>query len=374
MTNPTYLDYNATTPLLPKAQEAMIEALSNDFGNPSSIHRFGQDARRQIEKTRKTLGDVVECAPEYITFTSGGTESNNQALRSLFWSHVIIDEGSHDSAYKACESALYLPIKENGLVDLYVLEQHLKFRLEKGPHLISINLANNETGVIQPLNDIKALAKKYDAFLHLDASQALGKIPLSFSQSGADLMTLSAHKMGGPLGVGALLIKETVALESFMRGGGQERNRRSGTQNVPAILGWGGALDSIPSLEHLAPWHRRLEGALKTHAPDCIIFGEESPRLPNTTMISMPGVPNSLQLMHFDLEGIAASTGSACSSGKVSASRVLSAMHPNADAPQTAIRISSGWKTQEEDFLRFEAIWKKILDTTRKPQKQQGTA
>ncbi len=366
MTNKNiYLDYNATTPILPKALENMISALSEDPGNASSVHRWGQNTRRLIDQARKSLADTISCPPEYIIFTSGGSESNNHALRGVSWKHLLIEETAHDSAYKASENAVYLPVTPSGLLDLQVLEKHLKATEGRTPTLVSINLANNETGVIQPAQEIAALTKKYGAYLHLDACQALGKIPLSFSETGADMMTLCAHKMGGPQGIGALVVKETVPLSAFIRGGGQEKNRRSGTENLPAIHGWYGALETCPDLTHLRQWHDKLEANLKAYCPSVLVFGDKAPRLPNTTNITLPQVGNHIQVMLFDLEGFAVSAGSACSSGKVSTSRVIRALCPDESISQTALRLSTGWKTTPNDLLLFETAWKKIFDRTR---------
>jgi cysteine desulfurase len=326
--------------------------------NASAMHAYGRHAKHHMTKSRQVLGEIVGAHPDHVVFTSGGTEANNLALLGSPWGQVLLSTLEHDSVFKAREDHTLIPCDQNGQMDLGALEALLK--KASAPTLVSVTWAHNETGIIHPIQEIARLTKNYGAILHVDAVQALGKIPVSFE--GIDLMTLSAHKIGGPLGVGALIVRQGVDLNARLHGGGQERFLRAGTENIPAIVGFAHALQAMRPLTEHALWHQRLEEDLKAfskgHGRASYIYGDSLDRLPNTTCLTMPGVDSATQVMHFDLEGIAVSMGSACSSGRTQISRALKALGPSPHHAHHAIRISSGWATKEEDLLAFGAAWK----------------
>ncbi len=354
-----YLDHNASSPLCPQAKEKMLEALEVG-ANPSSVHKLGRLAHEKIDLARRTLASFVDSHSDDIIFTSGGTESNNMALQSPLWETVLISATEHESVYKALPNPQIISVLKNGLLDLGALERALQKVLNPEKTLLSIHWANNETGVIQPIEEIARLAQAYKVKLHVDAVQVLGKIPFSFKESGIHMLSLSAHKVGGPQGVGALVVNKTLSLTPLLKGGGQEKFRRAGTENVAGIVGFGEALTHVNFglQDKLKTWHSRLEKTLKKQGGE--IFGETAPRLSNTTCVSMPSVPNHTQLINFDLAGIAVSAGAACSSGKITASRVIQQMGYSKEEAETSIRISSGWNTREEDLILCEQSWKAI--------------
>ena len=359
----TYLDYNATAPLRPAVVEAMAEALGR-VGNPSSVHHAGRAARRALEQARAAVAALVGAAPEAVVFTSGGTEANNQAVGSA-GGPSLISAIEHDSVLVAAPDAVRLPVDGAGRVDLVQLEERLA---ALRPALVSVMLANNETGVIQPVAEIARLARRSGARVHCDAVQAAGKLPIELGALGVDLLSLSAHKLGGPQGVGALILGEDVRPAALLRGGGQERRLRPGTENLPGIVGFACAAELALADHELAPrvaaLRDRLEAEIQALVPAAPVYGREAPRLPNTSCLGMPGVSNQTQLMAFDLEGIAVSTGSACSSGKVGPSHVLAAMGVPQEAAASAIRISLGWASSEEDVDRLIAVWAELYART----------
>lgn len=366
-----YLDYNSTAPLRPEVQATMVQAMDL-CGNPSSQHRDGRAARKIIEKARRNIADFVDAPAEYFIFTGSATEANNQALQCVDWDNIFMTEIEHDSIFKATVSPSPIPVTSEGLIQLGALEQKLAAH-QGQKNLISVMWAHNETGVIQPIHDIVALAKKYGAAVHTDAVQAIGKIPVSFTKSGVDMMSISAHKMGGPAGVGALIVKETVPLTALVRGGGQEKNRRAGTQSIVTIAGFDAAIMNAAPLEHLRAFHDRMElGMLQLTKDKAYVFSKQADRLPNTTCITLPGINNQTQVMHFDLAGFSVSAGSACSSGRVQVSRPLMAMCRNQEIAATALRITSGWDTKESDFPLFFSCWKEYYQH-HKSQQQEGS-
>lgn len=301
---------------------------------------------------------AVDASAAEIVFTSGGTEANNQALRGTGRT-VFISAVEHDSVRAACDDAGVIRVDRDGLVDLHHLEALLA--AVDAPALVSVMLANNETGVVQPIDQVVALARRCGALIHCDAVQALGKIPLSFAAHDVDMMTLSAHKLGGPQGIGALIIRDGVDVAPLLRGGGQERSRRAGTENVAGITGFGAAaklvvrdIEAAPELERLRD---DIEARVRAAVPDAVIYGAEAPRLPNTSCIGLPGVSNEVQVMALDLAGVAISAGAACSSGKLTPSHVLQAMDAGGDAAASAIRVSLGWQTSAADCDRFVEVW-----------------
>jgi cysteine desulfurase len=363
----TYLDYNATAPLMIPVKTRMMDLLHMPL-NGSSMHKQGQQARGIIQSCRHVLADYIQSDAEDIIFTSGGTEANNLALQGVPWDKVFISAVEHNSVYKAHPHATILPVDRHGLLDLNALEDALKNIYGK-LNLVSVIWANNETGVIQPLKEIVTLAHQYGALVHTDAIQMIGKCPIRFKDLGLDLMTVSAHKFGGPQGVGALVVKPHVPLSAMMRGGGQEKNRRSGTENILAIAGFAEAIQHAPALEHLRQWHQKMETNISnkmTHVEGFQIIGTETERLPNVTCLTMPGMLSETQVMAFDLENIAISAGAACSSGTVKSSRILQSMGCNPALAQTAIRVSTGWATQPEDLEKFTNTWLSLYDKQNK--------
>jgi len=374
MPDRVYLDWNATTPLRPEARQAMAAAWEV-AGNPSSVHAEGRQARRLVEDARTAIAAAVGARPQDVVFTSGGTEANALALtpglrrgagepvRRLLVSaieHTSVLSGGRFSP----ETIAAIAITGSGLVDL----DHLRGLLADGPPaLVSVMLANNETGALQPVGEVADIVHEAGGLLHVDAIQALGKIPFGIKSMKADLVTLSAHKVGGPKGVGALVLAdEAQGLEPLLRGGGQELGRRAGTENVAGIAAFGVAVRAaMMALEgdaaRLRGLQSRLENGLR-QTPGTIVFSEDVPRLPNTTLFTVPGLRAETAVIGFDLGGIAVSSGSACSSGKVQPSHVLAAMGVGKELAQGAVRLSLGWSTSEADIDLALQAWRKLSD------------
>ena len=362
MKNPVYMDHNATTAVRPEARDAVALALALT-GNPSSVHGSGRTARRLVEDARDAVAALVGAEPAWVVFTSGGTEANNLALRVLpKRAPILCSAVEHASVLSVMDGIVEIPVDGDGVVDLSALEALLAG--EDTPALVSVMLANNETGVLQPVADVAALAHEHGALIHCDAVQAAGKMAIDFRALGCDLMSLSAHKIGGPSGVGALVVTSGVegdlALIPMLRGGGQERGRRAGTENVPGIAGFGAAAraarEGLTDFARLGRWRERIENRLRQRA-DSRVYGFGAPRLANTSCLTMPGVEAETQVIQFDLAGVAVSAGAACSSGKVEPSRVLAAMGVDANEAATAIRVSLGWNTTEDDADKFVEAW-----------------
>lgn len=352
-----YLDHNATSPLRPEAFDAMAEALRAG-GNPSSVHRVGRAARARIEAARRQVAALVGALPAEVTFTSGGTEANNLALSGSGRRRMLVSAVEHDSVLRAATNTELIAVDRNGIVDLTVLDRML--RSSREPALVSVMFANNETGVLQPIGDVVRLASKAGALVHCDAVQGAGKVPLDLHALGVDYLSLSAHKLGGPTGVGALVVRSGAPLIAALLGGGQELNRRAGTENVAGIAGFGAAAAAAGKGLDVAGLRERLERTLLDAAPQACVFGAGVPRLPNTTCISMPGVKAETQVMALDLAGVCVSAGAACSSGKVTRSPVLLAMGIEAAVADTALRISLGWNTQPGDIERLIEAWRDL--------------
>jgi cysteine desulfurase len=350
----SYLDHNATSPIRPVVLDAMVEALRAG-GNPSSVHRAGRAARTRVDAARRQVAALVGARPSEVIFTSGGTEANNMALLGTGRKRVLVSAVEHESVLKAVPHAEIIPVDRNGVVDLAALERMLA---GPEPALVSVMLANNETGVIQPLAEVVRLARTVDALVHCDAVQAAGKAPVDLHGPGIDYLSLSAHKLGGPTGVGALVVRAGAPFGSDRKGGGQESNRRAGTENVAGIVGFGTAAEASQDGLDTAPLRDRMENGLRAIAPSAKIYGTAGARLVNTTCISMPGVKAETQVMALDLAGVCVSAGAACSSGKVSRSAVLAAMGVEPAESETAIRISCGWNTVAGDIDCLIAAWK----------------
>jgi cysteine desulfurase len=352
-----YLDHNATSPLRPAAFDAMAEAMRVG-GNPSSVHAAGRRARAIVDKARREVASLAGAEPSEIVFTSGGTEANNLALSGAGRRRVLVSAIEHDSVRRAAPQAELLPVDGNGVLDLAALERGLASSDE--PALVSVMLANNETGVLQPIAEVVRLARSAGALVHCDAVQGAGKVPVNLRDLGVDYLSLSAHKIGGPTGVGALVLRKGAPLLPAIRGGGQESNRRAGTENVAGIAGFGAAaMLAAPGLDVMA-LRGELELSLVQIAAGARVFGAAAPRLGNTSCISMPGVPAETQVMAFDLAGVCISAGSACSSGKVQRSPALDAMGVPAAEAACATRISLGWNTEAADIERLIAAWKNL--------------
>ena len=362
MSGIAYLDHNATTPIRPAALDAVVETLKAG-GNPSSVHRAGRSARSRIDAARRHVAGLLGVLPGEIVFTSGGTESNNLALRGSGRRRVLASTIEHDSVLRAAPAAEIVPVDADGVVDLAALERLLAASRE--PALVSVMFASNETGVLQPIAEVARIARAAGALVHCDAVQGAGKLPVAMHALGVDYMSVSAHKLGGPSGVGALVVREGAPLAGDRLGGGQEANRRAGTENVAGIAGFGAAAVEAQAglataASRLCNERDRLERVLKQIAPDARIFGGKVRRLSNTTCISMPGVKAETQVMALDLTGVAVSAGAACSSGKVTRSAVLAAMGVDKHLAETAIRISLGWNTLPEDIDRLIAAWQDL--------------
>jgi cysteine desulfurase len=356
MTTATYLDYNATAPLKPAVVAAVAAAMA-ETGNASSVHRFGRLARRAVETAREQVASLVNAAPAQVVFTGSGSEANNLALAQP-GRRAVVSAIEHDSVLQAGGNAERIAVNRDGVVDLASLERLLA--QDAAPAMVAVMLANNETGVVQPVAEVARIAHAHGALVHCDAVQAAGKIAIDMAALGADTLALSAHKFGGPQGVGALVVGDHVALRPLLLGGGQERGRRAGTENVAGIVGFGAAAQAavgeLAHMDQIARWRDAMEAQLRRAAPDAVVFGAAVRRLSNTSCVAMPGVPAETQVMALDLAGIAVSAGSACSSGKVKASHVLAAMGAGSLAGN-AIRISAGWRSAAEDFERFTEAW-----------------
>lgn len=375
MSDRVYLDWNATSPLRPEAREAMAAAW--DFcGNPSSVHAEGRQARRLVEETRAAVADAVGALPRNVVFTSGGTEANALALTpglrrgtGFPVERLLVSAIEHASVLAGGrfppEAIGTIGVTSAGLLDL----DRLRAKLEAGPPaLVSVMLANNETGAVQPVAAAAEIVRAAGGLLHVDAIQALGKLSCDIKLLNADLVTVSGHKIGGPKGVGAVALAEGVrGLEPWLRGGGQELGHRAGTENVAGIAGFGAAAKAAMGAREsdairLESLRNRLERGLR-ETTGAIVFSGDVPRLPNTTLFTVPGLKAETAVIGFDLEGIAASSGSACSSGKVQPSHVLKAMGFGPEIAEGAVRLSLGWSTSPADIDRCLKAWRKLAGT-----------
>ena len=354
-----YLDYNATTPILPAARDAMLQALDGAH-NPSSVHAAGRKAKQQLDTARRTVAEAVSAWPNEVIFCATGTEANALALFGTPATRMLVSAIEHSSILSAVPQAARIPVDVQGMVDIAALEAMLAESEEKT--LVSIMLANNETGVIQPIGEIAKLVHAKSHWLHVDAAQALRKIPLDMGMLGADLLTLCGHKLGGPVGASALVVRADVPLKAMFFGGGQEARRRAGTENLAAILGFAASITHAPQLHAQRGWLDAMERRLQTAYPALRVASQQAPRLPNTSCIALPGISNETQLMHLDLAGICVSAGSACSSGRMEASHVLKAMGWSPEDAACAIRISTGWNSSEEEILAFERAWISLVN------------
>jgi cysteine desulfurase len=374
MTERSYLDWNATAPLRLEARAAAHAAL-DVTGNPSSVHAEGRAARRLTEMAREQVAALVGVQARNVVFTSGGTEANGLALApaagpdGTLCRRLLVSAIEHPSVLAGgrfpAAAVEQMPVSGDGRVDLAALERRLAERT--GPVLVSLMLANNETGVIQPVSEAAHLVHAAGSVLHVDAVQAAARIPCDINALGADLLTISGHKIGAPKGVGALIRRDigVYAADPLITGGGQERGARAGTENVAGIAGFGAA--AAAALQSLGAERARmavlrdgLEARLKAASPDAVIFGAEAERLPNTTLFAVAGMKAETAVIAFDLEGVAVSSGAACSSGKVQPSHVLAAMGVPPQLARGAVRVSLGPTTTESEINRFIDAWIKV--------------
>lgn len=365
MKPPLYLDHNATAPVRPEAAAAVAEVLGA-VGNASSVHAFGRAAHRTLEEAREAVAALVGAAPAGVVFTSGGSEANNLAIRGCGRSRAVVSAVEHDSVLGAAPAAARARVDGDGVADLDDLTRLLDEA--DGPAVVSLMLANNETGVLQPVAEAAAIAHARGALVHCDAVQAAGRTPIDMAALGIDLLTLSAHKIGGPQGVGALVLAPGVEIQPLIGGGGQERRRRPGTENLPGIAGFGAAARlaaaEYPAFAAVASLRDGLEREIRSTAPDAVVFGAGVPRVANTSCLATPGLSAETQVMALDMAGIAVSAGSACSSGRVEPSHVLTAMGAG-DLAACAIRVSFGRDNAEADVGRFVEAWSALYARAR---------
>lgn len=366
-----YLDYNATTPIFESVKARMIDVLSVT-GNPSSVHAGGRQARKVLDEARAQVAALAECRARDVIFTSGGTEANNLVINGAGAERLLISAVEHESVADAAKasglSVERIPVLPGGMLDLAALEAMLGE--DASNTLVSVMLVNNETGVIQPFQDVISLAKKAGAKVHGDAIQAAGKIVIAPLIKGADYICISAHKIGGPKGVGALIAGPTAPLKARQIGGGQELGRRSGTENIIGIAGLGvactEALSGTVNPSSIKELRDYLEQQVADRFPLCIIAGADGERTDNISTIILPHIKGETQVMHFDLAGICVSSGSACSSGKVRGSGVLAAMGYDSELSACGLRVSLGWETCAEDIDAFLTAYAKIYERSRK--------
>jgi cysteine desulfurase len=356
-----YLDNNATTPVLPEVLEAMLPYLAENFGNASSIHQQGQQARAAVERARESVAKLLGCRAAEVVFTSGGTEGDNLALSGVVRAgdHVITSAIEHSAVSKCCEylqqsecTVTAVPVDGSGRVN----PEDVRRALRPNTALISVMMANNETGVLQPVEEIGRIAAEADVWFHTDAVQAAGKTPIQVDRIGCDLLTVSGHKMHAPQGVGALYVRKGTLLEPLLHGGRQERGRRAGTENVPGIVALGQAAELARagledgSVEQIRRWRDRFEKALLESVSAAGINGKSAPRVPNTSSIYFDFTEGEALLIALDLKGVAASTGAACSSGVVEPSHVLTAMGLSGERARASLRFSLGKQNSADDI------------------------
>jgi len=381
MAERSYFDWNATAPLRPQASEALLGALAAS-GNPSSVHAEGRAARGLIERARERVAALVGAQPANVVFTSGGTEANMLALTPAIETagekgprdRLLISAIEHSSVRAGGrfprEVIEDVAVTSDGRIDLAGLARAVA---RSARPLVSLMLANNESGVVQPVAEAASIVHAAHGLLHVDAVQAVGRIHCDIHEMDADLVTLSAHKIGGPKGVGALVRRgdDIHFPEPLLRGGGQERGLRAGTENVAGIAAFGAAAAvahgaCAAEAARMRALRDRLESGLTAITPSAVIFGETAERLPNTTLFAVEGMKAETTVIAFDLEGIAVSSGAACSSGKVQPSHVLAAMGISPALLRGAVRVSLGWTTDEADIERFLAAWRKLASALSK--------
>ena len=358
-----YLDYNASAPIISDVVDIMNESIGI-IGNPSSIHASGRAARKAIEDSREIISETIDSNPQNIIFTSGATEANTLALNCSKTMQTFISSIEHDSVLKQNINAKLIPVTSEGIIDIEFLESNLKS--SEYNIFVSVMAVNNETGIIQPLEDISRICKENNAILHVDAVQAIGRIDISMDKLNIDLLTISSHKIGGPKGIGCLAVSDKVytVLSPIIMGGGQERGFRGGTEAVNQIIGFGAAAKYAQkfSLSSTLTSRDLLEKNVLSMIPDSIIIGKNSPRVSNTSLIAFKNISAESLVIALDIEGYEVSSGSACSSGKIAASHVLRAMGINESLVKGAIRISLCRSLNKSEILSFCTILKRVIN------------
>jgi cysteine desulfurase len=355
-----YLDNNATTPVLPEVMEAMRPYFGERFGNASSIHHHGQETRAAVERARESVADLLGCRPAEVVFTGGGTEADNLAIFGLtkFGDHVITSTVEHHAVLNSCKrlaekgiEVTSLPVDGCGLID----PDDLRRALRPSTKLVTIMFANNETGVIQPVEEIGKICAEAEVYFHTDAVQAAAKVPIRVKEIGCDLLSISGHKIHAPQGVGALYVRKGTTLEPMLYGGSHERSRRAGTENVPGIVGLGKAAElairgfANGETARMAALRDRLQSAILQNVESAGVNGEGAPRAPNTSNVYFDYIEGEALIIALDLKGLALSTGAACSSGAIEPSHVLTAMGLRPDRARASIRFSLGKQNTAED-------------------------
>lgn len=375
----TYLDFNATAPLRPEARAAAIAAL-DDFGNPSSVHAEGRQARALVEEARAHVAELVGAQPAEVIFTASGTEGAGAVL-AMDWDTIIVSQIEHSAVLAAARRArersarvIKVGVTGAGTVDVEECERALMAAASHGGRaLIALQMANNETGVLQPCQTVFAKARELGVAVFCDAVQTAGRMRIDITELGSDYLIVSGHKIGAPKGSAALIVREGAGFVPLLTGGGQEKNRRAGTENVAAIAGFGAAAcaagKELEAFEQLGVLRDRLEAGVLNITPDAFILGAGAPRLANTSAIGLPGRRGETLVIALDLAGIAVSSGAACSSGKVGRSHVLEAMGLDPEAAQSAIRVSLGWASVAEDVDRFLAAWADVARRSAAPRR-----
>jgi cysteine desulfurase len=375
MPDPVYLDYAATTPLRPEAREAMLDVLARRWGNPSSVHRWGREARAALEDARARFAAVIGAAPAEIAFTRGGTEADNLAVagRARAASGPLACSAiEHKAVLSASKAAAdhglhVIPVDEHGAVDVDALAALVR---DQAPSLVSVMWASNEVGAIQPVERIAEICTEAGVAFHSDAVQALGKVPVRVDRVPVDLLAFSAHKLGGPRGAGVLFVRRGTRLDPLLHGGGQERGLRPGTEDVASAVAFAVAAEVAEAereetMARIGALRDRLEAGLCQRIPSLRINAAGAPRLPTISNLSVPGADPEMLLMALDLEGIAASSGSACSSGAVEPSHVLLAMGLPAELAGPSVRFSLGRDTIEQDVARVLEVFPRVVERVR---------
>ncbi len=374
-----YLDHNATTPVHPEVLEAMMPFFQDQFGNASSIHWAGREVKKYLDDAREKVAALLNATPEEVIFTGCGTESDNMAIKGVAYAlqdkgrHIITTEVEHHAVLHTCQflekagfEVTYLPVDSDGLIDL----EKLRLSIKNQTILITIMFANNETGTVFPVQEIGEMARGKGVIFHTDAIQAVGKLPIDLKQLPVDILSLSGHKLYAPKGIGAQYIRAGTKLTSLIHGGGQERNRRAGTENIPYIIGLGKASeiaqrDFQGRSELLLALRERLHRGIINRIPHVKLNGHPTKRLPNTLNLSFLYIEGESLLLNLDLEGIAVSSGSACTSGSLEPSHVLLAMGIPHEIAQSAIRLSLGWSNTQEDVDYVVEVLPRIVQRLR---------
>ncbi len=374
-----YLDHSATTPVRPKVVEAMLPYLTEKFGNASSIHGFGREAKVALEESREKVAQVLGATPSEIYFTSGGTESDNLAIKGVAYAnrnkgrHVITSQIEHHAVLESCKflekegfEVTYLPVDSFGLVD----PEDLRKAMREDTVLVSIMHANNEVGTIQPIEELSQATREKGIYFHTDAVQSLGKMPIDVRKLSLDLISMSGHKIYGPKGVGAIYIRKGTRITPWAHGGHHERSRRAGTENVPGIVGFTRALELLSAemqdhSKHTGDLAEALYQKLVDAVPDVVMHGHSKKRIPNILSLSFKGVEGESVILSLDLKGVAVASGSACTSGTLEPSHVLSAMKVPADVAQGAIRFSFGRDNTTDDVDYVAGLLPEIIQRLR---------